>query len=405
MNILFLSAHVPSPVGRQAGLKSSYYICEWLAHRGHSLHLICFATEEEKRNCRPEDNRIFRSWDAVDITGWSRLGGITAEWRNPLSVAARSNSRFRRKLRCLLQSHQFDVAVLDHTSMFQYTSELTAVPVLVGSAHDVLSQMWQRKSRQQSRAVLQWLFEREYSRIQKWEKSALGKLDVIAPHSEKDGELLREMNPSACICPIRAWFTCPQHVSSSSRKEVGSIVFLGAFDRSENRDAAEYAIRDILPLIRRQDMKFKFYIVGNHSGRMKQLAAPFPDIVVTGFVSDLPGLLSRMQIALVPLRLGAGIKVKMLECMASGLAVVTTSVGEEGVGGEDGVQYLVGETAEELANCTVRLLKDSIATQAMGHSAREFVINEFNFEKALLRLWSLVEHQVEVSAPVVQLSR
>lgn len=400
MNILFVSAHVPSPVGRQAGLKSSYHICEWLAAR-HSLHLLCFATEDEQRDCRPEDNRIFHCWDTVEVTTWSRLAGIVGEWRIPVSIAARSSDLFRKKLRALFQSHQFDVAILDHTSMWQYTAEISAVPILVGSAHDVVSQLWQRKAQQQSSIVWRSLFGMEHARVQSWERSALGKLDVIAPHSEKDAELLRQMNPSACVCPIRAWFTFPQRVYSNPR-EPGSIVFLGALDRSENRDAVEYGIRQILPLIRRACPGFKFYIAGSHSEKMKHLAEGSNDIVIAGFVEDLPGFLSRMQIALLPLRLGAGIKVKMLECMASGLAVVTTPVGVEGVGGENGVHYLVGETAEELANCTVRLLKDPGSAQSFGDMAREFVIAGFDFEKALERLWSLVEARVVEPAPAVQ---
>lgn len=399
MNILFLSAHVPSPVGRQAGLKTSYQICEWLAAQ-HSLHLLCFATEDERRNYRPQDNEIFHCWETINVTMWSRLSGVVRESHNPISVAARSTSLFRTKLRSLLQSHQFDVAILDHTSMWQYARELSAVPVLVGSAHDVVSQLWQRKAQLEENFLLRSFFRMEHTRVQKWEGSALGELDVIAPHSNKDGELLRQMNPSACVCPIRPWFTFSRRVYSNPR-EPGSIVFLGALDRSENQDAVEYGIRKILPLIRNKCPGFRFYIVGNHSDRMKRFAQGFDDIEIAGFVDDLPGFLSRMQIALLPLRFGAGIKVKMLECMASGLAVVTTATGAEGVGGENGVHYLVGESAEDLANSTIRLLKDPGSTQSMGDRGRALVMEEFNFGKAMERLWSLVENRLVESTPVV----
>lgn len=285
--------------------------------------------------------------------------------------------------------------------MWQYARELGVVPVLVGSAHDVVSQLWQRKTQLQGRFILRSLFRMEYNRVRNWERSASSKLDVIAPHSNKDGELLRQMNPSACVCPIRPWFTFSHRVYSNAR-EPGSVVFLGAFDRSENRDAVEYGVRKILPLIRNKCPALRFYIVGNHSDRMKRLAEGCNDIEIAGFVDDLPEFLSHIQIALLPLRFGAGIKVKMLDCMASGLAVVTTAVGAEGVGGDSGVHYLVGDTAEDLADCTIRLLKNPSSTQSMGDRARALVMEEFNFGKAMERLWSLVENRLVESMPVVQ---
>lgn len=394
MNILFLSAHVPSPVGRQAGLKSSYHICEWLAKR-HTVHLLCFGTKDELDHYQHQDNEIFHCWDAIGVTAGSRLRGIVRAWQQPISIATRSTKLFRTKLRSLLASHHFDVAILDHTAMWQYANELGSVPVLVGSAHDVVSQLWQRKTQHERNLLLRSLSALEHSRIQRWEKSALETLDIVAPHSDKDAQLLRQINPSACICPIRPWFTSPNRTLRSPR-EPGSIAFLGAFDRSENRDAVEYGIRQVLPLVRSQCPDLKFYIVGSHSDRMKRLAEEYVDVVVAGFVEDLAGFLSRIQVALLPLRFGAGIKVKMLECMASGLAVVTTDVGAEGVGGDNGVHYLVGNTTAELADCTIRLLKNPALSQSIGDSARRLVLHEFDFGKALERLWCLVDqHFVE----------
>jgi len=399
MNILFLSAHLPSPVGRQAGQKTSYQICNWLA-RHHSVHLLGFATTAELRNSRREDNQIFDGLETIEVDTWTRVGGIVRKWHYPLTIAARSSSLFHGKLRSLLKTHRFEVAILDHTAMFQYAGELSSVQVLVGSAHDVVSQLWQRKSRLQPSFFLRTLYRFEYSRVQKWERLALGNLDVIAPHSDKDARLLQQISTSARICPIRPWFTLPQCALSIPRIP-GSIAFLGAFDRSENRDALEYGIREVLPLIRREYPDFKFYIVGSHSERMKSLAKEASDIVVCGFVEDLAGFLSSMQLALLPLRFGAGIKVKMLECMASGLAVVTTEVGAEGVGGESGVQYFVGNSAQELADRTIQLLRNPTLAWSMGESARNLVLEEFNFGEALERLWSLVDNYFVESTPAV----
>jgi glycosyltransferase involved in cell wall biosynthesis len=258
-----------------------------------------------------------------------------------------------------------------------------------------LSQGWQRKV-EREHGLVRALVQIERARLYAWEKSALNKLDFVVSHCEKDGELLREMNPFACICPIRAWFTAPANAFSDD-KEPGSIVFFGAFDRSENREAVKYAVREILPLVRAQYPRFKFYIAGNQSERLSRLIEGLSDVVLTGFIEDVPRFLSRMQVALLPLRTGAGVKIKTLECMAAGLSVVATPVGVEGVGGESGVHYFVGTTPRELADHTVRLLNQPRMSRAIGQSAKEFVFEEFDFERALGNLCSLIENRLAVA--------
>ena len=169
---------------------------------------------------------------------------------------------------------------------------------------------------------------------------------------------------------------------------------MGAFDRGENRDALKYCIQEILPLVRRENPTFKFYVAGSGCERVRRLTRGFDDIVVAGFVENLPLFLSKMEIALLPLRRGAGVKVKMLECMAAGLSVVTTAVGAEGIGGKHGLHYLLGDTPKELACHTVRLLKDQGLAEALGDKARELLVKECDFEGALENMWSIVQSRL-----------
>src|ERR1700739_2623985 len=127
MKILVLSGHSASPRARQAGQKTSYYICEFLA-RKHEVHLLSFTTEDEAESFRPEDMKIFRSSDFVPVTNWTRLYGILAAPRLPLSIATRSAQGFRRKVKGLLKGRSYDVAILDHTAMWQYRDMLYSVP-------------------------------------------------------------------------------------------------------------------------------------------------------------------------------------------------------------------------------------------------------------------------------------
>lgn len=396
MKILVLSGHSPSPRARQAGQKTSYYICEFLA-RKHEVHLLSFITEDEAQSFRPEDMEIFRSCDFVPVTNWTRLYGVLAAPRSPLSVAARFAQDFRRKLKRLLKNGSYDVAILDHTAMWQYRDMLDSVPLVGGSAHDVLSQLWSRRAATAGRSVLRWLSKIEHERVQNWERIALRKLDFVSPHSEKDGRLLCALEPAVLQCPIQPWHTpAPPPNSTATTREPLSVVFWGAMNRSENVDAIRFALSEIIPRIRAQVPESCFFVAGSHSDSLHELKVSRPvNVVATGYVEDIYGFLSRMQVALLPLRLGAGIKVKTLECMAAGVAVVTTPIGIEGVGGVHGKHYMLGESPDELASHVVRLLTSPAECEALGVRARELVCSEHQFAASMEKFCSFLNEMHE----------
>ena len=113
-------------------------------------------------------------------------------------------------------------------------------------------------------------------------------------------------------------------------------------------------------------------------------------MLTTGYIENIHAFLSRMQVALLPLRLGAGIKVKTLECMSAGIAVVTTPIGIEGIGGEQGKHYLLGESPEELADHVVRLLNSPAECEGVGAAARELVGREHRFADSMERFCSFM---------------
>src|SRR3984957_2977209 len=179
MELLFLSAHLPSPRAWQAGQKIGYHICEFLA-RKHGVHLLAFATESELESFHREGAEIFHCWDFIPVNNAMRLRGVISSSSLPVAVGARNSSAFRRKLRQLFQTHRFYVVLLHHTAMWRYTNYLADVPLRGGVAHDVLSQLWERRASRAARGVSSWALRFESKRIREWERQALSKLDFVA---------------------------------------------------------------------------------------------------------------------------------------------------------------------------------------------------------------------------------
>jgi len=383
MRILFLSTHLPSPHSRQGGQRTSYHVSEFLSRR-HEMHLLCFGTESELAVFDGQGMEIFRSWDIVPVSRWARMRGVLSSPGLPLSVAARNSGTFRGKLHRLTKSHRFDVVILDHTAIWQYASQLGSAPLCVGLMHDVLTQLWERRAGGARNGLSKLILSMEAKRIRRWEQRALSQLNLVVAQSEKDSVLLGQLNPNTPRFLIQQWVSVS--VSSSPAetttvREPSSVVFWGALDRSENTDAVAYALREIFPRVREDVPSAKFYIAGNNSEGIASITDGAPQVIRTGFINNIGPFLSSMEVALLSLRQGAGIKVKTLECMAAGVAVVTTPVGAEGIAAKHGVHFLIGETALELASYTVQLLRKPEEARQMGERAQEWFASKYDFDK------------------------
>jgi len=394
MKILVAAGHVPSPSVRHAAAKTSYYLCKHLAER-HELHLIAFATREGMAGFCEEDLEIFRSWKMLPIENRDRLLGAFSAPSLPLAIAARNSRVYSKNLQRLLEERNFDVVLMDHTAMFQYVRILPKSVVSVGNAHDIVAQNWSRRAAAARNFLVRSLLRFETYRMRSWEQKVFERLDCVLVPSEKDQKLLLEMQPRATALVIDPW------VSGDGEKihrepEPGALLYWGAMNRAENIDAARWAVTEILPIIRRAIPCAKVYIAGNHGEFLAKEFSERADIRVTGFVEDVRGLMARMSVALLPLRQGAGIKVKTLECMSAGLPVVTTSVGEEGVGGIPGVHYQVAEDAEQLAAHTIKLLQNPAEARRMGERAAEFMRQRQDFAGRVAKVELFMESRVDL---------
>jgi len=155
-------------------------------------------------------------------------------------------------------------------------------------------------------------------------------------------------------------------------------------NRRENEDAVIYFATEVLPGVAKVFPQVRFYVVGtNPSKRVRGLGSKDPRIVVTGYVERPSTYFRRAALAVAPLRLGGGIKVKVLECLAHGLPMVLSPVAAEGIGGAPGRDYLVCERTAEYVESVCKLLSDRAFADAVGKAGNQLVETKFNFERSL----------------------
>lgn len=384
MKVLFATGHLPSLQKGQAGAKTSYGISEYLS-RTNEVHLLAFGTESEIESLSEQEMKIFASWQYIPATRASRMLGVLSSPSLPLAIAARASAAYRRRLKQMFREHSFDAVLFDHTAMLQYIEDVPSGVVTFASLHDVLTQGWERRVAHAKNPLQRLVLEIERRRVMRWEQHAFASVDVVFPHNEKDGRLVENMSQlRSSPMTIQPWVdACVLEKSGKRNPKKNSLLFWGAMDRAENIDAARWIANEILPRIREQVPTAHLYIAGSKSDSLDQVFSRRQDISLLGFIDDIEEMMGSMEIALLPLRLGAGIKVKTLECMAAAMPVVTTNVGAEGIDARDGKDFLVANDAENIANKVILLLRDRANAQKMGESGRIFIEEMYDFDEKI----------------------
>jgi glycosyltransferase involved in cell wall biosynthesis len=158
------------------------------------------------------------------------------------------------------------------------------------------------------------------------------------------------------------------------------IVFTGSMDWLPNEDAILYLSESILPKIRVQEPGAAVWVVGRSpSQKLRDVGAKKVGIHVTGTVEDVRPYIAESQVYIVPLRIGGGTRIKIFEAMSMGKAVVSTSVGAEGLPVEHTKNIILADSPEEFASQVVRLLRDQRAREAIGRAARKLVEENYSW--------------------------
>ena len=237
--------------------------------------------------------------------------------------------------------------------------------------HNVESVLWRRLAEHEPNALKRLVFSIEARKMARYERSAVARFDHVITVSERDRDAMCALTDPARVSVVPTGVNVHDYRAAAGTPATGpTVVFLGSMDWEPNIDAVEYFCRDVWPAVRAEVPGARFRIVGrNPHPRVLSLASS--SVEVTGTVPAVLDHLREAAVVVVPLRAGGGTRLKIFEAMAAGRAVVSTSIGAEGLDVADGRDIVLADTGPRFAGAVIALLRDPIARARVGRAAAD----------------------------------
>lgn len=299
----------------------------------------------------------------------------------PYFMQKYKSSAMRLEIEKQVRDGAFDVLVCDFLmSSINVPRDVPAATILF--QHNVEAQIRERHYRVQTNPLKRaYLFD-QWRKAYRYERAACQRFRQVIAVSREDAEIMRREYGVEAVTDVPTGVdTSFFRPSGDERREPYNLVFTGSMDWLPNEDAISYFTKEILPLIKQSVPEVTLTVVGrNPFSSLIELAKRDPSIIVTGRVEDVRPFIERAAAYVVPLRVGGGTRIKIYEAMAMEKAIVSTTVGAEGLPLTDGHELLLADTPEAFASAVVRVLKDENLARELGARAAQIVRERFGWD-------------------------
>src|SRR5437762_1249566 len=212
------------------------------------------------------------------------------------------------------------------------------------------------------------------------ERVYLQKADHVLAVSQPDRDFFASFLPADKLTVISTGVDIDYFQPSTELEESNTLVFTGSMDWLPNEDGICFFVEQILPHIREVIPTVKLNVVGRKPSRqLLDLAVDNPAVTLTGWVEDIRPHLAKGAVCVVPLRIGSGTRLKIFEAMAMGKAVVSTTIGAEGLPAHHGKHLLLADSPADFARCVIELLRNGNSRRDLGVAARRLVESQYSW--------------------------
>ncbi len=372
--ILFVTTRIPYPPWEGHQIRT-YNLLKRVCEQ-HEVHLVSFVRADEDPVHADHLRTLCKSVDLIPIPAdQSKLKLLTTILtgvltKTPFVVKKYATSAMRDRLKKVIDHFSPDLIHFDMLPLAHYLPLCGEIPTVLND-HNVESLLVERRAEAAASLPQKIFFSNQAPKLQKFEEFATRNATEVLACSQDDAEILSQMGNGKAIHIIANGVDIEQFTPSGEvQVDPDKIIFVGGMGWFPNKDGMNFFIKDVMPLISEKNPDASLTVVGKSDG------LEIPDqlrdkVSATGFVDDFRPLVHEAGVYILPLRVGSGTRLKLLEAMAMGKAIVSTRIGAEGVVLEDGKNILMADSPQDIANAVLKLMKDEKLREQLGKAAHE----------------------------------
>ena len=386
-SLLFLSHRLPFPPHGGAALRT-YNIIRLLA-RDFDIHALCFdrvdsATKDMSVSDRLTAMADFGTFEVFPIPQQdSRVRFVGDHARSvvrrvPYTHYVHDSAPYEARLRRLLSDARFSLVHMDSMDLVRFIPLLDGIPTIC-THHNVESSLLRRRAANEESLFARRYLAHQASLLERAERKWLPRFALNIAVSDADRDALQSLAPTARVVTVPNGVDTNFFAPGDTATPEG-CVFVGGTTWYPNRDALKWYASDVAPALRAAGVADAVTWVGRATVEELQRFANDRGLRLTGYVDDVRPYVHRAKCFIVPLRVGGGTRLKILDAWAMGAAVVSTSIGCEGLAAVDGENILIADTAETFAAAVARVLRDDALRHAIGTKARQTAVEHYSWD-------------------------
>jgi len=297
----------------------------------------------------------------------------------PLHAVKYRSSAMRGRVRAMLDSGTIDLVHLDMLHLGDYLDLCAGKPVVLVE-HNIESTLLRRRVENTSNPLAKLYLYYQYLKLKSYESRVCRRVSQVVTVSELDARALQHLAGISGVNPISNGVDTSYFRAMGVPRRPNSLVFVGGLTWFPNYDAIRYFCAEILPLVAAEVADVSLTVVGkNPEQRGVREIAENPRVRLAGLVDDVRPYISEASAYVVPLRIGGGTRLKILDALSMGMPLVSTSIGCEGLDVVSGEHLLIADTPQELAREIVRVLRNPDLGWRLGAAGRELVEQKYEW--------------------------
>lgn len=381
MKVAVVLTRIPFPLMKGDKLRAYYQIKE--LSKEHEIHLFCLNYKDEEEKAKQE---LYKYCKTIHI---EKLNLFTSLWRVALSLfsnipfqtAYYNSLRAKKRLCEFVDKNEIDICYFQFVRLAPFAKRIKQRKVL--DFQDTLSVNMKRRA-DKSNLLSRLIFSCEAKKLAKYEAKMFDCFDALTIITDADRELLKtdRRNEVKIIANgvSENYFEYPKRENKPF-----DLLFSGAMSYAPNIDAAEYLIKEIMPIVWQQKPDVKIAIAGGGAPLSLQKLAN-ERVVMPGWVDDMKEYYSQSNIFIAPMQIGTGLQNKLLEAMAMNMPCITSTLANQALKAKDKTEILIANNAKEYADCVLRLLDNPTLAKEIADAGKDYVYQHYSWKTNCDRL-------------------